>query len=537
MPLLMLLPLTAAVAVQPPAPTIRVTTRLVLVNVIVRSKNQPVAGLTAQDFEVLDRGKPQRIAFFSVTSAHPPAPRRSANPPSVFSNRGESQSESATTATVLLLDGLNTERPDQVFAKGQVLRFLDRIESSEPIGLYALGRQLHVVHDFTDDREHLAKVLALYRGEQAPWPDTPEADLRDIFSAAANQTRDLALKNTADYMLSLRVRETLAALEAIARHLARVPGRKNLIWVSGSFPIYPGFKVVTGTYETSREHSFTAEVARTARLFNDANMAICPVDARGLFAPVKYSGGASRGAHEVRPDMPSRPFAPDNLDSAKLLAERTGGVAYYGTNDISGALRGAFEDAQLTYTLGFYPSPEKPDGKFHPLQVRVNRKGVEVRHRGGYTAVEEPAASKEALAVALKDALWSPVEASTIELIVRAEHAGKPEAGALDLGIGINPRTFALEPRQDRWVGSLDVVLAQFDAQGRALEAAKDTVDIDLTRERFEGLRDDWLTLRKTVKIAPQCAAIRVVVQDRATGNLGSVHVPLRKLGRGTPDP
>jgi hypothetical protein len=162
---------------------------------------------------------------------------------------------------------------------------------------------------------------------------------------------------------------------------------------------------------------------------------------------------------------------------------------------------------------------------------------VEVRHRGGYTAVEEPAASKEALAVALKDALWSPVEASTIELIVRAEHAGKPEAGALDLGIGINPRTFALEPRQDRWVGSLDVVLAQFDAQGRALEAAKDTVDIDLTRERFEGLRDDWLTLRKTVKIAPQCAAIRVVVQDRATGNLGSVHVPLRKLGRGTPDP
>jgi len=47
------------------------------------------------------------------------------------------------------------------------------------------------------------------------------------------------------------------------------------------------------------------------------------------------------------------------------------------------------EDAQASYTLGYYPSNREFDGKFRRIQVRVNRPALLVRHRSGYYAVPE----------------------------------------------------------------------------------------------------------------------------------------------------
>ncbi len=290
--LLLLFP--ALLLSQPPAPTIRVTTRLVGVNVVVRAKGAPVTDLAARDFELFDRGKPQKISFFAMNSATPLRQATAQNPKNVFTNRSESRSEAPTTATVLLVDGLNTEFSDQAFARDQIVRFLGQIDPSERIAIYALGRQLHILHDFTDDRDHLAKVLERFHAGQVSEMITPVLDSQVSQMLDPLQLEDKSQKNEADYRDGLRVERTIAALDSIAKHLARLPGRKNLVWISGSFPIYPGFKVVTGLFETSRERSFTAEAARTARLFSDANMAIYPVDARGVFSVNKY-GARPRG--------------------------------------------------------------------------------------------------------------------------------------------------------------------------------------------------------------------------------------------------
>jgi hypothetical protein len=302
----------------------------------------------------------------------------------------------------------------------------------------------------------------------------------------------------------------------------------TLIWVTGSFPIYPGFKVTTGKFETTREYNFSPEIARMSRWFNDANVAVYPVDARGMFSPFKYSADTNRKVAILKEASLKRPFAPDNIDVLRTIAQQTGGVPYYDTNDLSNALRRAVSDAQVTYTLGFYPELSKHDGKFHQIEVKVSRKGTDVRHRNGYYATETQFPSGDERNVAVRDALISPLEASSIELNVQAE----PSPKGLELVIGINPSTFSLEPKQNHWVGELRVILAQLDERGKVLEATADALNMDLTPERYKSVRDKWLLLRRTVQTKPAAFQYRVIVQDSSNGMLGSIHVPLNKLAR-----
>jgi len=516
--------LTALLMSQTPEPVIRVTTRLVTVSVVVRSKGQPVTDLTARDFELMDRGKPQKIAFFSMNSAKAASPAAQ-TPKNVFTNRGEARAEAPSTATVVLVDGLNTEFADQAYARDHIRRFLGGLSSAERIAIYTLGHRLNVLHDFSDDRDHLAKVIARFRGETTSEFSTPENDLGVIQMLDKLGTMEHADKNERVFREGLRVQKTVAALDAIANHLAKLPGRKNLIWISGSFPIYPGFQVVTGRFETSRMKSFTEDVARTTRLFNDANMAIYPVDVRGMFSTTRYGADAGRGGRPLMSD-PKSPFHADNRDSMKLLADGTGGVMFKDTNDLTKALNQAIGDAQVTYTLGYYPDAETLDGKYHELQVKVARKGLDVRHRRGYVAVTDTALGAEERKAMLRDTLWSPLDASAIEIVARVDANG----GAFDLSLAINPETFSLEQKQDHWVGGLDVYVSQCDTQGKELETTRDAIDLKLTAGHYAKRQENWLALTKSVRPKPEAIQLKVIVQDRLTGALGSVHIPLSKF-------
>jgi len=510
---------------QTPEPVIRVTTRLVTVNVVVRSKDGPVTNLTARDFELLDRGKPQKIAFFSMTSFQPVPPAAQQRAKNVFTNRGEAQSEAPAAATVILVDGLNTELADQAYAREHIRRFLSGLNPSGRIAIYTLGRRLSVLHDFSGDRDHLAKIAARFRGEIAGEFMMPESDLGVIQMLDKLKTMENADKNEIVYREGLRVQKTIAALEAIANHLAKLPGRKNLIWISGSFPIYPGFQVVTGPYETSRQKSFTVEVARAVRLFNEVNMAIYPVDVRGVFSTVRYKADGPRGARALRLEAPASPFHPDNRDAMRMLADGTGGVLFKDTNDLAKALRQAIDDAQVNYTLGFYPDVEMLDGKYHELRVKVARKGLAVRHRQGYLAVKDIAPGAEERQAMLRDTLWSPLEASAIEIVARLD----ADHGAFNLSLAVNPETFTLEQKGDQWVGGLDVYVAQCDTQGKELETTRDSIDLNLTADRYAARLENWLVMTRSVRPKPETILLKVIVQDRLTGALGSVHIPLSR--------
>src|SRR5260370_5150921 len=334
-------------------PTIRVTTRLVQVNVVVHDKKgEPVRDLKKEEFTLLDKGKEQKIAVFAVESSDAPQKGFPGLPPNVFSNRVQ-RVDRPSSITVILLDGLNTKFEDQAYAKKQIVKFLGTLQPNDRVALYLLGSNLRILHDFTNDADHLVKALAKYRGRISGELDAADPAPRD---PSGNDDLDQFLNNSdqviSDFYNVNRAKWTLDAMEAIAHHLAALPGRKNLIWVSSGFPFTLGLEPEDMSQDQpNREHrTFSEETHRLRRPMNHANIAIYPLSARGLVGMPAAFSAQNRTSPLCRPGAAPRAvkFTPPNHDTMHILSERTGGRAYYNTNDLEGAVRNAVADAKGT---------------------------------------------------------------------------------------------------------------------------------------------------------------------------------------------
>jgi len=336
----------------------------------------------------------------------------------------------------------------------------------------------------------------------------------------------------ADYQTINRVQTTLAALEAIANHVSRIPGRKNLIWISGSFPMQLGLDEFTVS-NTQEKRTFSEEMERAARALNAANLAVYPVDARGLVTSPDFNSTSRGNANPRRPPaggqskgMRSIQYSQDTMEA---LAQRTGGKAYHNSNDLKNAIRGAIEDSKVTYVLGYYPNHNTWDGKFHELKVQVDRKGTNVRHRLGYFAfADQPLTDKEKKA-AFQEALWSPLESTTLGLTLRvAPNAPKP--GKLRLVMVVDAKNIQLEQKDDRWTGKLEVLFVEQGAADKQPTVKGDAMEINLKKDTYTTALQRGLVLAKDLDLADAAYQLKVAVRDANTGNVGTVIVKTQGL-------
>ena len=512
-----------AQSVQEP---LRVTARLVEVSVVAEDKNgRPVAGLTRDDFTLRDGNRPETIAFFSIESSRPPSPPR-AMPPNVFTNRIEEASGGAAGATVILFDGLNTRLVDQAYARRQILDFLGGLKPGERAAIYVMGRGPRLLQDFTADVSALTRALESYQGGHPP---SLEASLYDpSLSSAAHFGSWLGELNFNLYDTFERDRgyRTIRALVAIANHLERLPGRKNLIWVAGSFPIWLGEDSVPVPRKGARpQGNVHPELERLARALGRANVAVYPVDARGLMAPQQYRADRA----EAGPDTSLADQG--MLTMMRMLAGRTGGRAFYHNNDLAAAMRRAADDSRLTYLLGYYPSHNDWDGRFREIKVEVNRPGVELLYRRGYFAQAGEPPEPWYREKVMDAAVWSPVDSTGIALTVAVRPA---PPGAIDLDVQIDAKDVSFREKDGRWECALDLWLVQLDAKDNQAATAARTNNLRLDPETYQRVMAvKGLALRERVTLAPGALLVRVLVRDLVSGALGSVTVPLK---RGQPD-
>ena len=518
-----------AVVAQAPAqqrpvtePAVRVTTRLVEVSVVVRNKaGEPVADLTRDDFALFDKGREQTIAIFHHESspAHrpPPAPL----PRNTFSNRFEETAGSPTSATAILLDGLNTRFADRAYARQQLVRFLEQVRPGDCVGVYALAQGLRVVHDLTRDAASLLRAIAEENQRTSAERVEPEADESLAGWPQFDAWMGEVNRGVAEMARADRTLRTIRALLAIANHLERVPGRKNLIWVAGQFPTWFDRAAVPTPEQLVRSpDNFGAEIERTARALSNAGVAIYPIDARGLVGAAEY--GADRAS--IRPDVlgSSRGDFGVMMD----LAGRTGGRAFFNTNDIRGAIRRAVDDGRETYILGYYPTHAQWDGRFRTIKVGVRRPG-KVLHRHGYFALPEEPVDETRRQGVLEAAKWSPIDATRVGLTIRV---GRIATG-LELTMEIDPRDITLQPREGAWMGQLDVMMVQFALDERNLRTVSHTVNLKLDRRDYLLASERGaLILTERIELVPGVAMLRLLVRDVRSGALGSVSVPVSRL-------
>jgi len=379
----------------------------VVVDVVVTDKSQkPVHGLKASDFTLTEENVPQVVKHFEEHTALTPAdatkfPSMPSFPAGVFTNYTPQPVNGAVN--LLLLDALNTPLKDQYYVRQQLLAYLNAAPPGTRIAIFGLTTQLTILQGFTSDPEVLKKVASKKLGKNSPLLQDSVGG-NGIQNSMADDMEDMGADATIvanlrqfdaqqqSFQLQLRAKYTLDAMSQLARYLSSIPGRKNLIWFSGSFPISI-LPDITGTLPDP-----FAVVADSEKQFRDtvnllarSQVAVYPIDARGLTSAPIFNAATtrnySRGPARMNQDL--NKFADDNAAEHATMSEMagaTGGHAFYNTNGLTQAVATAINDGSNFYTLTYTPANPARDGKFRKIKVQLARGGVNLAYRHGYYA-------------------------------------------------------------------------------------------------------------------------------------------------------
>jgi len=220
-----------------------------------------------------------------------------------------------------------------------------------------------------------------------------------------------------------------------------------------------------------------------------------------------------------------------NLTTMIYFAQKTGGKAIYGTNDVAGEIEAAIADTDLTYTLGFYSTEENRTAKPHNLHVEVKRKGVEVRYRESYsgTGLGTPITPTTRTGT-INLSMHEPLEFTEIPVFASATPvADRP--GYYDVAVKIDISEFKLEERSGRYKGNFELAIAP-DIENHQ-KGLRQTIALTLTQERLLAAMNDGVTVVNRIRATDNkgklmSKKLHVVVMDNATLKTGSVRVPIQ---------
>jgi VWFA-related protein len=537
------------------ATVLRVTTRLVMLDVVATdSHGHAVFDLESRDFTVLEDGKPQKVRAFGFQhplSSPPKAAQteRPALPANVFTNIPQFQLSSSLN--VILLDALNTPLTNQSYARQKMLHYLETMPSDSPTAVFTLGEKLRMLQDFTIDPNILKEAVRKANGQLSPLLDNsvsaeeqvlPRMIPADLPPDVQESIERFEAERTA-VQTDLRVRYTLDALQSIGHWLEGYQGRKNLIWISEAFPfaISPDTSVHRGAEFAGTRH-YSDDLSKTAELLTDAQVAIYPVDPRGLEPPGSFSGvstGADRFGRlgvartggiqlgsALQQESSSLFAAHDAMD---LLADRTGGKAYYNRNDLDGAVRDGISDGSTYYMLGYYPDNKEWDGKFRKIQVKVERHGVTLRYRLGYYASDPAAYLKEdekQRARELGDALNLDHPVSTA-LFFEAQvmPPSEPGKGNVTIGYAVDLHALRVEHGEDGTEhADVECVVQAFDENGKPVNSGGSTVKAAMKQETFQKVLKSGLPCKSEIALPAGNYLLRLAVRDNRTGLIGTAN-------------
>jgi hypothetical protein len=214
----------------------------------------------------------------------------------------------------------------------------------------------------------------------------------------------------------------------------------------------------------------------------------------------------------------------------QVIANGTGGRAFYNTNAISASIRKAVDDSHVSYLLGYYPENDTWDGKFRGITVRVSRPGVHLRYRTGYYAAPENTGEEITHSRLIWDAIRSPIQLVNLGLEVQAEPVPSSEERELKVQVRVASNQMQFEKNGDRWTDTLDVVWVGMSSDGRLLDSDHDIVGLRPAQAGYEEIQQKGFSFTEHVHMGNESVEMRLIVRDRGTGAIGSVNIPLTRL-------
>jgi len=518
----------------PEEPTFHTGTNAVIVDLVVTDKDgHPVHGLKPQDITVLEDGKPQSIVAFHEQRADladkSPTQDVSAHLlPNEYTNYVVRTDTGALT--VVLFDTLNTDQQNAAYARSQLLTFLKKLPHGRPVALYTLGTRLRMAQGFTESSDQLIAAA-----EQLSSPKNPMYSNNRELSANLGQVREMGIKvpqalrnllqsvdENHSFQLDVRAQTTMDALAQLARAVAAVPGRKNLIWLSGGFP-----------FDIQRTSDRTQKVAA---LLAANRIAVYPVDIRGVVS-MSAEGGTRDSEFSVTEAYETAAGLNDEnrllVQTMQNAADLTGGHAYIGNNDIEHAIAGGMETGSNYYDLAYRPTNLVWNGKFRKITVSTSRPHLKLLYRSGYYAVRQPRASSEARDQAATLAMQPEAPPST-QLIMKSRVVPPKDGSqpaAIDILVDLHGLVLTTDERQQK-VPDVQFMGVAWDEHGRAAATFSETVHRPLSAAELQSFLRTGLQIHRELALKPGTYQLRLGVMDRTADRIGTLDVPLVIKGR-----
>jgi VWFA-related protein len=522
---------TAAQQPQQPPPVFRAGAQLTVVDVTVRDSNgRALEGLTANDFSLTEDGVPQTISFleFQRIDGAPAAPPQPAPAPPraepIIPARPVTQQEISRPSpgdtryrdrrlVVFYFDLTSMPPPDQMRAYTAARKFLEsQITPRDLVAIMTFqGGAVRVKHDFTGNSAELQDVITtLIYGEQRDPNALPDATT-DVGTAFGQDDAEFNILNT-DRQLS--------ALQTAVNMLRPLPELKSLVYFASGLRL-------NGVDNQAQLRATTNAAIR-------ANVAIFPVDARGLvaMAPLGDATRPSPGGIGVFSGQAAGAVMTNfqrSQDSLYSLAKDTGGKALFDNNDLSQGIVQAADAIGSYYILGFYTTHTAQDGKFHRVRIQLtNGLSADLSYRQGYfadkTFAKFTAADKERQ---LEDALMleNPITDIPIAMEVNYFQVSRAEY-FVPVAVKIPGSELALARRRGAARTVIDFIGEVKDDYGITIQNVRDKLDIKLSDETAAQLARRPVQYETGFTLLPGKYVIKVLARDDETGRIGTYQAP-----------
>ncbi|MEI9978311.1 MAG: VWA domain-containing protein [Edaphobacter sp.] len=486
-------------AQQPAVPTLSVSSRIVLLDVVVTDKQgRPVTDLKQSDFAVYEDQLPQKISSFEAPSSHELPTSSTAAP----INPDEPRSFGQSPVTVLVLDELNTHFEDSSFAVRSVRQYLESRPAllAQPTMLLVVAdNRFHMLQNFTRDRETLLKAL---REQPVHYAWKLEGD------------------KSIGYGPVERLDQSLSALEQIAQATARIPGRKNLVWVGQGFPSLDPAELATHDQDMVNN-----TIQHVTDVLLDTRVTLYAVDPTSSAAgmteitdPTQLEFAQSAGdALATNVD----PFASEA--SFDRLGPVTGGRVIRGLNDIDKQIALSVDLGTHFYTIGYVPSGNSTaQHQYRNIRVVCLRPGLSVATRNGYYALPpENANSNETLIYDLNTAALSSFPLTA--LAVTAEPAKNHEDSTSAYVIHVDAGMLSWQPAQNGdHSAKVAILVVAFSTKDKILAHSlrSETAFAKAGTDLQQPGKDANFTI--PTPLPKGTTRLRFVVRDTATGRMGT---------------
>jgi hypothetical protein len=218
------------------------------------------------------------------------------------------------------------------------------------------------------------------------------------------------------------------------------------------------------------------------------------------------------------------------------IADRTGGRAFYNTNNIEGAIRQGLDDGSTYYTLGYVPENKKWDGKFRTIGVKTSRKDVKLHFRNGYYAVdpegyEKISQQQRGIEFGQAVSLDYPI-ATALPFRAQIIPPSEKTKGRLLVYFGIDPRAVSFEQQADGNQHALvDCAMQVYSADYKPLKIESSEKNASLAPENFKVVMQKFFPCDVSTDLAPGDYWLRLAVRDARTGLMGSANAQVKIAG------